>query len=194
MKFSAVERGELAKAWIAVSFAFAVLLSGGLDGLLSGRFLVFFIAAAVTVGVGFLLHELAHKIVAQLYGCWAEFRSDNRMLFFMIVVSFFGFVFAAPGAVVIHGLLDREKSGRISVAGPLMNVLLAGVFLGLAQITSGMIGALFSYGFTINAWLGLFNMLPFFGFDGVKVLEWNKVVYSIVLVVAGLLSFVGWIA
>ena len=36
--------------------------------------------AGVTVGSGFLIHELCHKVVAQRYRCWAEFRSDDKML------------------------------------------------------------------------------------------------------------------
>ena len=148
--------------------------------------------AAITVGIGFLLHELAHKWLAVRYGCWAEFRSDSRMLIFMIVLSFFGFIFAAPGAVVIHGVIDRVKNGKISVVGPLTNVLLALLFWIVSFIVGGTIGDLFSYGFMINAWLGLFNMLPFWNFDGAKVFQWHKGIYAAVVGVASVLVFVSW--
>ncbi len=39
----------------------------------------------VTVGVAFLLHELAHKVVAIEYGQLAEFRADYQMLFLAIM-------------------------------------------------------------------------------------------------------------
>ena len=64
---SETEIRDLIKAWIAVSIAFAMVMRGlaGLD------FYQVFIVAAITVGTGFLLHELGHKLVAQRYGCLA---------------------------------------------------------------------------------------------------------------------------
>ena len=189
MKFSSYEKVELLKAWGAVSLAFAILLVGGFPGLFSSDALVMFVVAAVTVGVGFLLHELAHKFLAQRYGCWAEFRSDGRMLIFMIAVSFFGFVFAAPGAVMIHGLVDRVRNGKISVVGPLTNIVLAAVFWILGILAGEPLRTFFSYGFMINSWLGLFNMLPFWNFDGAKVFQWHKGVYAAVVGVAVVMVF-----
>lgn len=189
MKFSSYEQQELLKAWAAVSLAFAILLGGGFSGLFTFNFLMMVVVAAITVGIGFLLHELAHKYLAQQYGCWAEFRSDGRMLLFMIALSFFGFIFAAPGAVMIHGMVDRVRNGKISVAGPLTNILLA-LFFGLLSFVLAEPFATFSsYGFMINSWLGLFNMLPFWTFDGAKVFAWNKMVFSVVIVIAALLTF-----
>ncbi len=190
MNISSYERNELLKAWIAVSFAFSVMLSGGIVGIFSGRILTFFVLSALTVGVGFLLHELAHKMLAIKYGCWAEFRSDNKMLLFMIFLSFFGFVFAAPGAVIIHGFVDKEKNGKISLVGPLTNILLALLFLMAGLIVGCAVGSMLNYGFLINSWLGLFNMLPFGAFDGAKVFLWNKIIFGITIGVAAVLVFV----
>jgi len=111
IKFSREEIRDLVKAWIAISISFGVVLGG--RELISVGFLFNFILAAITVGVGFLLHELAHKVMAQKYGCWAEFRAWNPMLIFMLVLSFlFGFVFAAPGAVFIMGHVGVVRNGR----------------------------------------------------------------------------------
>jgi len=38
-------------------------------------FIIALFISLFTLGIGFLLHELAHKFVAQRYGCFAEFRS-----------------------------------------------------------------------------------------------------------------------
>jgi len=46
----------------------------------------------VTVGVGFLFHELAHKVVAVQFGQVAEFRADYSMLFVAVVGAFMGFL------------------------------------------------------------------------------------------------------
>ncbi|MEK6839332.1 MAG: hypothetical protein AABX72_00150 [Nanoarchaeota archaeon] len=189
MKFSSYEQYELLKAWSAVSLAFAILLSDGLSGLFTFHFLLMIVVAAITVGIGFLLHELAHKYLAQQYGCWAEFRSDGKMLLFMIALSFFGFIFAAPGAVVIHGTVDRVRHGRISLAGPATNIVLAILFWFLSFILPEALALFSSYGFMINSWLGLFNMLPFWQFDGAKVFAWNKIVFSFVIGIAALLTF-----
>ncbi len=184
MKFSSLELLELGKAWIAISLAFAILYT--LPDFSVARFVLFLGMSALIVGSGFLLHELAHKFLAQRYGCWAEFRADNKMLLFMLAVSFFGFVFAAPGGVYIHGALTREKNGKISLAGPLMNIFLSVVFLVLVFL--GFSSSLVFFGLSINAWLAFFNLLPFWQFDGRKVLDWHKGVYAgTILVSLGLL-------
>ena len=181
---------HILRAWLAISFAFAIMLSGtNISDLfsfsLSARFLDTLLVAAVTVGLGFLLHELGHKIVAQHYKCWAEFRADNQMLLLAIVMSFFGFIFAAPGAVMIAGNINARKNGLISAAGPAVNLVLALIFLSLIFLfpVKGVIGILY-YGFVINSWLGLFNMLPFGNFDGAKIFLWNKAVYGIMVGIA----------
>ncbi|MBN2368310.1 site-2 protease family protein [Candidatus Woesearchaeota archaeon] len=185
MKFSDIEKQHLLKSWVAVSLAFAILMGN----ILSSVFLVYFVIALITVGLGFLLHEIAHKYVAQKYGCWAEFRADDRMLIFAVFSAFLGFVFAAPGAVFIHGYVSKDKNGKISLAGPLMNIVLAVVFLGL-QIglqASGILFIVLNYGFRINSLIAVFNMIPFMNFDGAKIFRWNKLVYGITAAFAVLL-------
>src|SRR3989338_8238395 len=110
---------DLAKAWVIISIIFAILLSGGFA--LNPKFLTAAAISAITVGIGFLFHELAHKIAAQRYGCFAEFRAYDTMLLLALVLSFFGFVFAAPGAVMIAGHVTKKENGIISVVGPWMN-------------------------------------------------------------------------
>lgn len=133
--------------------------------------------SAFTVGIGFLFHELAHKIAAQKYGCEAEFKEDNMMLLLALVMSLLGFVFAAPGAVHIKGYLNRVQNGIISLAGPLMNLILALAFLPGLILFNGTLGLFFLYGFIINSWLGLFNMIPAGNFDGAKIYKWNKTIF-----------------
>lgn len=179
---SETELKDILKAWIAVSVAFAIVLSGSL---LSANFYTKFIIASLTVGIGFLFHEMGHKIVAQRYGCFAEFRSFDNMLLLAIAMSFFGFVFAAPGAVMITGRVSKSKSGKISAAGPVVNLILALAFLAFVFIDlPGPLKSAAYYGFLINSWLALFNMMPFWLFDGYKILKWSKAAYGLIVAAA----------
>ncbi len=167
---------DLAKAWVILGLAFAIVMDG-LD--FDSSFLIAFFISLLTIGVGFLFHELAHKFMAQRYGCFAEFRSFDHMLVLALLFSFIGFIFAAPGAVMIRGHLTRSQDGRISAAGPGMNIVVSLLFLPLAFSGVGIWEVIGRYGFIINAWLALFNMIPFAMFDGRKIFEWNKVVYGV---------------
>jgi Zn-dependent protease len=179
------ELKDIARAWVLVSVAFGILLRHNI-----GSFALSFLLAFLTVGVGFLLHELAHKLVAQHYGCFAEFRAFDMYLWLAILMSFFGFVIAAPGAVFITGPVGVKRNGIISVAGPLTNIALALVFLSIWFLgAEGWVAMLAYYGFYINSWLALFNMLPFWNFDGAKVWPWNKGAYGLVVGSAILLMF-----
>jgi Zn-dependent protease len=155
----------------------------------------YFLAAFVAVGTGFLLHELAHKMVAQRYGCWAEFRSDRMGLLLALITSFFGIVFAAPGAVYIAGGIDKEQNGKISLSGPLTNVFIAVGFIGLfflfleagLFLNEPFVYFLLSFVAQVNLFLAGFNMIPFMPFDGAKVVRWNAGIYvGMLIVIIGL--------
>ena len=187
-KTSEIEIIDLAKAWVAISIAFTILLRG--QAVVALDYLYLFLIAALTVGLGFLFHELGHKFVAQRFGYFSEFRSFDNMLILAILMSFLGFLFAAPGAVMIGGQVDRIRNGKISAAGPIMNILIAIIFVNLFFFYPSKI---FSYGFIINAWLALFNMIPIGNFDGRKILAWNKVVYGIMVAMSFSLVMVSFL-
>lgn len=169
------ELKEIVKAWLAISIAFGILI------LQSGKTLLFSIGvAAITVGLGFLAHELAHRHYAKKFGKHAEFKANNMMLLVAIVMSFLGFVIAAPGAVIISGFVNRKEGGIIATAGPAANLILALIFLPLIAIIPGIA----YYGMMINAWLALFNLIPFPGFDGRRIMEWSKPIYFIMVGIA----------
>lgn len=131
---------------------------------------VLFAEVFLTIGLGFILHELAHRFVAMHYGAHAEYRAWTLGLCLAIVLAVtVGFIFAAPGAVYIFGRVTRKQNALISLAGPVTNLVLAGVFLALYPF----LGAVSAIGAQVNLWLGLFNMIPFFPFDGQKVAVWD---------------------
>ncbi|MBN2459842.1 hypothetical protein JXB28_06165 [Candidatus Woesearchaeota archaeon] len=182
------EMKELAKAWIAISIAFGVLIN--LEGRSLGTSIMI---AAITVGLGFLAHELAHRHYARKFGKHAEFKANNTMLIIAIVSSLFGFIFAAPGAVIISGFVNRKEGGIIAASGPMANLAVALVFLPLMFITIPVVQAIAYYGLMINALLALFNLIPFPGFDGNRVMEWSKARYALLVAIAIIINLAHFI-
>ncbi len=182
--FSSIEIRHLLIAFIMINITFMSLNRSSLALLGLVNFIIVF---TLSVGFGFAFHEIAHKLVAQHFGYISEFRAD----FMMLAVSFFlafttGFGFLAPGAVLIAGRLSIRENGIISVAGPLVNLTLAILFLLIILIFQPIAGSLLAItcriGISVNAFLGIFNMIPFWVLDGKKVLAWNKRIYFLVLV------------
>ena len=197
-RISERERKDLGIAWLALALAFTLALVGGFSatGLDLGRAALFFLLSLITVGVAFVLHELAHKFTAMRYGYWAEFQKDNQMLLVAVAIAaLVGVVFAAPGATMIYGpSLSKRENGVISIAGPVTNLLLAIPF-GLLVIGGTMfdpgwfvmlVGAV---GVKINAMLAAFNMLPIGPLDGKKVLAWNPAIFIVVIGISFALLF-----
>jgi Zn-dependent protease len=187
MRFTRREVQDLLISAVVIGFCFAWIQRNAFPWM---NFVTLFGVMLVAVGSAFLLHELAHKSVAQGYGCWAEYRTWEAGLFiaFLLAVSV-GFVFAAPGAVYIsarRGFLSPRENGRISAAGPTANLLLAFAFLGLAGL-GGLLSLVGSIGFFVNAWIALFNLLPFPPFDGSKIFAWDPRVWGLLALLSFLL-------
>lgn len=185
LMFSRIELRDLGKSLFAIALAFT-FAQVGLQAF-NTNFIVVFLVSLFTVGIGFALHELAHKYFAQRYHCWAEYRSDDKMLIMAVLISFLGVVFAAPGAVMIHGHLTRKQHGIISASGPATNVVLAAIFLAIGIAGGGIIQIIGFAGATINSWLAVFNMIPAWQFDGAKVWRWDKTAYGVIMGAALLL-------
>jgi Zn-dependent protease len=192
LQFSADELRDLLVAWLALGLAFAIFFANGGTGFLravsGGQGVTLVVVSLLTAGVGFLLHELGHKVTAVRYGQIAEFRADYGMLFLAVVSATIGFLFAAPGAVHHRGRLTKREHGLIALAGPVVNLVLAAVFLplwlgGLA-IGSPLVELVGGRGLAINLFLAAFNMIPYGPLDGRTVLSWSKVVFAVTFVVS----------
>jgi len=214
-EFSDIEKQHLRLATAAFTLALGFMAVRGLSGIstlgINTWIITLLLALPVMllgIGPAFVLHEIGHKIVAKKYGCWAEFRADPKGLRFGIILSFFiGFVFMAPGAVMVSGLVKRRYNGYIAVAGPLTNLTLFIIGIPMWVLILGITGAFdltnipmlengsraYADGNSIiwqsmlvdagvwwlsaNLILGLFNMIPWGPLDGAKIKDWNESVW-----------------
>src|ERR671916_1628485 len=129
------------------------------------------VAATVIVALFFcvLLHEFGHSLVAQRFGIEVP---DITLL-------------PIGGLARLKSLPERPwDEVKIAVAGPLVNVVLAPVFFGVALLLGDNLmtpanilegvqsaGQVFAYLGFINVALVLFNLIPAFPLDGGRVLR-----------------------
>lgn len=165
-----------------------ILAAAGIFFAIELSYYVYFIAMPIyilTIFLGvlaaFLIHEYAHKLVAQSYGYWAEFRLDRMGAIISLISVISPLKIVAPGAVMIYGqFVTKEDVGRIAAAGPLTNILqsfLAALIHTLAdQPLVALVGLLLT---SLNADLALFNLIPFSIMDGKKIFDWSRPVWML---------------
>jgi len=144
------------------------------------------------LGISFVPHELAHKFMAMKYGAYARYEMWKQGLAFALLLAVItggGFVFAAPGAVVIYTqfmskrgyheiYITEKKNAYISLVGPGMNVLVALLFFLASPLVSGeFLGLIVAMVIHVNLFLALFNMIPMHPLDGSKIFAWDKKVW-----------------
>jgi len=169
-------------AMASIVLAFALVFWG--PGVFFQRDLVPKLAIILfTVGIGFISHELGHKWMAERYGARARFIVWKEGLILMFVLALFpGIIFAAPGAVYIFKpYMSKKENGIISLAGPVVNIVLwlffMSVLIGSSLLSielTQVVKEIVIFGMNINAMLAVFNLLPVLILDGAKVFNWNK--------------------
>ena len=190
MSFSKYEKEQLAESIGILTLAFTLALSNGLSPVMKNPEILLntLPLAFGAVMTGFLLHELAHKWMAQQYGCWAEYRGNRNGLYFALLMSSFGFLLAAPGAVMVSGRITDRQHGIIAAVGPISNIIIALIAFPIYIFTTGLdypislIGELARFIVIINLILGGFNMIPMQPLDGSKIIAWNTLAYFGIIV------------
>ena len=191
-RFTKKEIRDLIISFIVIALGFTILYSNG-DYSHIG---IVFPVVMIGVGVGFIFHELGHKFVAMNYGYYAEYELWPTGLLIALVSSFFGFIFAAPGAVVIYSQgMEEKTNGIISIAGPIVNIILGLIFFlilgSLGDFVYTEAGAIVYLicvlGTRINFFLAAFNLLPIPPLDGSKVMAWSIPIWLITFAIAALL-------
>jgi Zn-dependent protease len=188
--FSSTSREETRDILISVgalTLAFFIYNSVGSRAPLNGYdTVVYLLEAFVGMVTAFLLHELSHRYVARSYGGIAYFRMWPFGIVLALLTSLIGFIFAAPGAVNISGIYGKEQMGKTALAGPMTNLALGIVFLGIFFVSQpgSLMEQVFYFAAVINLWFSLFNMIPFPPLDGSKVISWNIGYFAIFVAVS----------
>ncbi len=194
-RFTGKEIRDLIISFIVIALGFTILYSNG-D---YSHVTLIFPVVMIGVGAGFIFHELGHKFVAMHYGYYAEYELWPTGLLIALVSSFFGFIFAAPGAVVIYSNgMEKKTNGIISLAGPIVNIILGLIFfLILGSLgdfiyteTGAIVYLICVLGTRINFFLAAFNLLPIPPLDGSKVMSWSIPIWLITFAIAALLVLV----
>ncbi|MFZ8790796.1 MAG: site-2 protease family protein [Thermosphaera aggregans] len=171
-------------ASLSIGFVFA---SNQLYRLNVTPFLIMFSIAVASV----ISHEVAHRQVARALNSYSRFvlHPVGLLITLASALPFVPVKFIMPGVTVVmpraydHFELRRIE-GVTSVAGPVVNIILATLGFLLINLYSTVLGSHLSYAYYlvyVNAWIALFNLLPIPPLDGSKVLRWNPVVYLLSL-------------
>lgn len=192
--FSRIELRDIAIAVAVLTASFTIIFSRRWklfsDNALT-NVLWWILVSFILVMCSFILHELAHKFTAQKFGAWSEFRMYPAGLVLCLIMSVVGFLFAAPGAVYIRGYITDEMNGKISAAGPAVNIVISAIALVLwLLIPNGLAASLFFLLGYMNAFLAIFNLLPIPPLDGSKIFKWEPAIYILMIVLAAILLIV----
>jgi len=140
---------------------------------------VFGVFAVILTG-SFLAHEIAHKVTAQKRGLWAEFRLTMWGAI-LTLISFISpvFKFISPGAMMVSGSASVEEMGKVSLAGPAVNMFVSVVLFGLALPSPNPYQYILFLAAFLNAFMALFNLIPVGILDGFKIFRWDKKVWGL---------------
>jgi Zn-dependent protease len=183
-RFSKREIREIIISVLMLALAFTLAMMSGQWSMGIYAFLTMYVICLILVTMSFIPHELGHKFLAQRYGAWSEYRMSIPGLLIAVAISFSGFLFAAPGVVWINGRINNVQNGKISAAGPAVNLTIGAVGIALWLLTGNIILFMIAY---LNAILALFNLIPFPPLDGSKIIKWNTGVWGAMLA-AGVLE------
>jgi len=181
---------ELEHLAIAVLFVIGIGLSYAFYlGVLGPDWPVVFAALSVIITASFFTHEIAHKVTAQRRGLWAEFRLTVWGAVLTAMSIPLPFKIISPGAVMIAGPVQMDEIGKISVVGPITNIVLSSVLLGPVFVPNPY-SLVFVIGAFFNAYVAVFNLIPFGILDGYKIFSWDKKVWALAFAVSAVLTVI----
>jgi Zn-dependent protease len=183
---------ELKHLVLGTLLVIGISLSFGFGALGQEDWAVVLSALAIVITLSFFTHEIAHKFTAQRRGLWAEFRLTVWGAVLTCISIFLPFKIISPGAVMISGPASMDEIGKISIAGPVTNLVLSIVFFGAVPFVPVAYSWIFAVGAFFNAYIALFNLIPLGILDGFKIFHWNKMVWALAFAISVTLTIMGY--
>ena len=191
---------ELKHIGIAALLVIGIGFSIGVYGNLFGGFfpawtLTVMTGFAVIMASSFLVHEIAHKVIAQKKGMWAEFRLTTWGAVLTLVSVFLPFKMISPGAMMIGGSVPSGGDlVKISIAGPITNIIFSTTLLGCAfALPFSPVVLMLFFAAYINAFMAVFNLIPFGILDGYKIFSFNKKIWALAFAASVTLAIVTYL-
>jgi Zn-dependent protease len=183
-------------ALLVVAIGFSIGWYGNLfDGFSTPWTLDLMVVFAALMTASFLVHEIAHKVIAQKKGMWAEFRLTTWGAMLTLVSVFLPFKMIAPGAMMIGGSLPTgDDIVKISVAGPITNILFSSALIGCAfAVLPSAFASMLFFAAYINAFMAVFNLIPFGVLDGYKIFSFKKKLWALVFIPSVILTLISYL-
>ena len=84
---------------------------------------------------------------------------------------------------MVSNSANLEDMGKVSIAGPSVNMFLSAVLFGGALFPSQFSEILLLAAF-LNGFMAVFNLVPFGVLDGFKIFNWNRKIWVVMFVVS----------
>ncbi len=187
---------ELKHIIVAAALVVGIGFSIGLYGRYFGGFRFYWTwdlmaVFATIMTASFLSHEIGHKIMAQKNGLWAEFRLTTWGVALTFISIFLPFRMISPGAMMISGSPSGNEIVKISLAGPVVNLVFSGALLGAAFVLyPSAFGLMLFFVAYINAFMAVFNLIPIGILDGYKIFSFNKKIWALLFIPSAILAVV----
>jgi Zn-dependent protease len=133
-------------------------------------------------GLATIVHELGHRLSGRYYGYPSELQIWSLGSVTMLITAwFFGTVFAQPSRTVMQGMMKEADTHEVivTVAGPLMNLLFAGISFLLLPL-GGYLTIMGKAGFSMNLLSSVCSLIPVKPMDGERVFRWNKLLWALI--------------
>jgi Zn-dependent protease len=190
---------ELKHILVAAALVIGIGFSIGLYGNLFGGFLPqwtwdMMAVFAVIMTASFLVHEIAHKVMAQKKNLWAEFRLTTWGAVLTLASVFLPFKVISPGAMMIAGSPNGEDLVKISLAGPTTNIIFSSALLGFAfALHQNAFALVLFFAAYVNAFMAIFNLIPFGILDGFKIFSLNKKIWALAFAISAALTVIAYL-
>lgn len=192
---------ETAEAWHTLAALVGVSIVWWIQILRSGGSLTLVPTLFVVVVISILAHELSQKLAARRLGLETTFKAWGSGLLLGWLLALVGGFFPAYGSTYVKQLdwwyePRKDKTRIVFATGPTVSLALAFAFWTLSTLTtSSLLVASGKVGYTINLLIVIFNLIPIqvaggFVWDGRKIFDWNKTIWSLLIIGTALLILI----